>query len=410
MRDAEFEIVLFGATSYVGRLVCAYLREHARDEPGRPLRWAIAGRSEPKLRAVRDAVGAASGELALLTADALDPPSLSAICRRAQVVLSTVGPYARLGTPLVEACVEAGADYGDLSGEVHWIRRMQTAFEQRARASGARIVHACGFDSIPSDLGVSFLQEHVHQRTGAYARRVKMRVERMRGGISGGTLASAMNVLEEAAGSPALRQELDDPYSICPPHPRPVSQPRIDGARYDPDFDAWVAPFVMAAVNTRVVLRSNALAGYPYGESFQYDEGLLTGTGAVGRLAALAITGATAGFAFAGSHAAARAAIARLLPKPGRGPSAAARERGYYRIAFLATTADGSSHRARVTGDRDPGYGSTARMFGQAGLSLARDVPRDMPGGFWTPATIFPRLLERLRRHAGMTFDLEASG
>jgi short subunit dehydrogenase-like uncharacterized protein len=405
MRDTEFEIVLFGAASYVGRLACAYLHGHGRDDPARPLRWAIAGRSEAKLLAVRDALGAGPGEPAIVTADALDSPAVSALAARAQVVLSTVGPYARFGTPLVEACVEAGADYCDLSGEVQWIRRMQTAFEQRARASGARIVHGCGFDAIPSDLGVRFLQQRVHERTGRYARRVKMRVESMRGGISGGTLASVMNLLEEAERNPSLRRELDDPYSLCPPHPRPVSQPKIDRARFDPDFEAWVAPFVMAAVNTRIVLRSNALAGYPYGEAFQYDEALLTGGGARGRLAALAITGATAGFAFAGAHAAARATLARLLPKPGRGPSAAVRARGHYRLAFLAITDDGTPHRARVTGDGDPGYGSTAAMFGQAGLCLARDV-ETVPGGFWTPATIFPdSLIERLRRHAGMTFE-----
>jgi short subunit dehydrogenase-like uncharacterized protein len=408
MTDAELDVVVFGATSFVGKLVCEYLTVRAGSGDG-ALRWAMAGRSREKLEALRRSLPPSVSELTALVADAADEASLAAMCARTRVVLSTVGPYALYGEPLVRVCAETGTDYCDLTGEVQWISRMLARYERRAQDSGARIVHCCGFDSIPSDLGVWFLQQSAQAQFGEAATRVKMRVERARGGVSGGTIASMLNLMEEAAGDRRLRLELDDPYSLCPPDDaRRVAQRSRKTAAYDPDFEAWAAPFVMAAINTRVVLRSNALAGYPYGDAFQYDEALLTGSGIKGRAAAVAVAAGSAGFMLGAALAPTRWAMKRVLPKPGQGPGAVARERGGYDLRFLGFTPGGSRLRTRVTGDRDPGYGSTAKMFAEAGACLARDIQSDKPGGFWTPATIFgDRLIARLRNHAGMTFDMD---
>jgi short subunit dehydrogenase-like uncharacterized protein len=325
-------------------------------------------------------------------------------------VISTVGPYALYGEPMVRACVEAGTDYCDLAGEVQWIRRMIGHYERPARASGARIVHCCGFDSIPSDLGVYFLQREALRRLGQPCSRVKMRVRAMRGGFSGGTAASLLNVIKEAAADPALRRELADPYSLCPPDLRPGGrQPGVSGAEFDRDFDAWVAPFLMSAINTRVVHRSNALLQQAYGRDFTYDEAVLAGTGLKGRVTATTMAAGLAAFTVAGALPPTRWALERfILPAPGEGPSPAAQERGFFDLRFCGTTADGRTLRARLTGDRDPGYGSTAKMLGQAGACLALDVSRsDKPGGFWTPATIFgERLIERLQAHSGLVFEI----
>jgi short subunit dehydrogenase-like uncharacterized protein len=325
-------------------------------------------------------------------------------------VISTVGPYALYGEPLVKACAETGTDYCDLTGEVQWIRRMIHGYEKTARKSGARIVHCCGFDSIPSDLGVHFLQQQAMERFGEPCTRIKMRVKAMRGGFSGGTVASMMNVFKEASANPALRKELANPYSICPEGYAPeVRQPNVTSAQFDPDFDAWVAPFVMSAINTRIVQRSNALSKQAYGADFAYDEAVLTGRGLKGRLAATGMTAGLAGFMVAGAIRPARWALERfVLPGPGEGPSAEAQKSGFFDLRFVGKTADGRSIRTRVTGDRDPGYGSTAKMLGQAGACLAQDLGNTgVKGGFWTPATIFgDRLIARLIKHSGLTFEV----
>ena len=276
MKPPPLHLTLFGATSFVGQILTRYLFE----QYGRSgaLRLAIAGRSEPKLVALRDSLGQRAAKLPILVADADDSDALRAMCTGTRVVVSTVGPYALHGEPLVRICAETGTDYCDLTGEVQWIRRMIERYEARARESGARIVHCCGFDSIPSDMGVFFLQQLAMQRFAQPCTRVKMRVKAMRGGMSGGTSASLLNVVKEAAADPALRRELADPYSLCPPSDtRPARQPAVSLARYDDDFHTWIAPFVMAAINTRIVHRSNALSEHVYGSAFRYDEAMLTG-------------------------------------------------------------------------------------------------------------------------------------
>ena len=412
MKTPTFDLIVFGATSFVGRILSRYLLE--RHGVNGSLRWALAARSEARLSELRTTLGAQASDLALVVADAADEASLRAMCARTRVVVSTVGPYALHGEPLVKVCAQTGTDYCDLTGEVQWIRRMIDRYEASARKSGARIVHCCGFDSIPSDLGVHFLQRGAIGRFGVPCTRVKMRVKAMRGGISGGTAASLMNVVEEAAGDPALRRELSDPFSLCPPGPaRGVRQPSVSFAGYDDDFGAWIAPFVMAGINTRVVHRSNALSGYAYGQGLRYDEAVIAGRGVAGGLAATGISAAMAGFMLTAAIGPSRWALRRfVLPAQGEGPSPQAQLRGFFDLRFLGRTDDGRTLRAKVTGDRDPGYGSTAKMLGEAAACLAQDLDhKDKPGGFWTPATAFgDRLIERLQAHAGVRFELVAPG
>ncbi|HVN42986.1 MAG TPA: saccharopine dehydrogenase NADP-binding domain-containing protein, partial [Steroidobacteraceae bacterium] len=366
MKSTPHQVVVFGATSFVGQLLTRYLFEEFGAGDG--LNWAIAGRSAPKLAGLRDSLGPAARGLEIILADAAAEAALGRMCARAAVVVSTVGPYALYGSPLVKVCAQSGTDYCDLTGEPHWIARMLRAHEGTARRSGARIVHCCGFDSIPSDLGVQFLQEHARRRFGQPCTRVKMRVRHMSGGFSGGTIASGLNAIKEAAGDPVLRRELADPYLLCPSgYANAARQPEVRFAEYDPDFGAWVAPFMMGAINTRIVQRTNALLDRAYGADFRYDEATLAGRGLSGRLTATALAAGMAGFAAAGALGPIRSALESfVLPKPGEGPSAEQQARGRYDLRLLGVTADGQRLRARVTGDRDPGYGSTSKMLGQA--------------------------------------------
>ncbi|MDH3373106.1 MAG: saccharopine dehydrogenase NADP-binding domain-containing protein [Gammaproteobacteria bacterium] len=402
----KHEIVVFGATSFVGQILCRHLAE--RFGAGE-LDWAMAGRSPEKLDDLRATLAAAHQDVPLIVADAADEAALRELASEARVVMSTVGPYAVYGEPLVKVCAESGTDYCDLTGEVQWMRRMIERYEKTAAATGARIVHCCGFDSIPSDLGVFFLQQQAFERFGSHCERVKMRVRAMRGGASGGTVASMMNIAKELAADPALRREMANPYSLCPPdHPAKARQPNVVFAERDEDFDAWVAPFVMGSVNTRVVHRSNVLAGCAYGNNFRYDEAVLTGRGIGGYVAAMGVASAVGSFMLGAGIAPARWVLEKFVPAPGEGPSPEAQEKGFFDLRFVGRTADGEKLSVRVTGDRDPGYGSTAKMLSQAGLCLARDIAKEnTAGGFWTPATIFgDRLIERLRRDAGLTFEV----
>ena len=406
----EFDIVVFGATSFVGRILCRYLLDTYGNDGSR-LRWAIAARSAARLAELKHELAGAADGLPVIVADAADENAMRSLAVRAKVVVSTVGPYALYGEPLVKACAETGTDYCDLTGEVQWIRRMIERYESAAKASGARIVHCCGFDSIPSDFGVFFLQQHARKRFGRPASRVKMRVRAMRGGFSGGTAASLLNVAKEVRANPALRKELANPYSLCVGMTggANVRQPNVSSALYDADFKGFVAPFVMAAINTRIVHRSNALSGHSYTRDFRYDEAVSTGRGLKGRLAAIGTALGLGAFMFASAIGPARALLERyVLPKPGEGPSPEAQRRGFFDLRFFGRTDEGREIRAKVTGDRDPGYGSTAKMLGEAAVCLALEVQKsELSGGFWTPSTAFgDRLLTRLVSRAGLTFEI----
>jgi short subunit dehydrogenase-like uncharacterized protein len=405
MGERTYDLVVYGATSFVGQILTRYLWQELN--LGK-VRWAIAGRSAGKLQELKASLGSEAAGLPVISADSTDENSLRSLCASARVVISTVGPYALYGEPLVKACVEAGTDYCDLTGEVQWIRRMIRRYESAAQKSGARIVHCCGFDSIPSDLGVHFLQRAAQERLGTVCKRVKMRVKVMKGGFSGGTVASILNVFKEVSADPALRKELGDPYSLYPEGKAPsMRQPDVTSATYDADFDTWLAPFLMAGINTRIVHRTNALSALAYGADFAYDEAVITGRGLKGRLAASTATVGAGAFMVASALSPTRALLERfVLPKPGEGPSPEAQRTGYFDLRFLGIAADGRKIKVKVTGDRDPGYGSTAKMLGEAAQCLAFDVDRTSGGGFYTPATLLgDKLIQRLKARAGLTFE-----
>ena len=402
MADKKFDIIVYGATSFVGQIITRYMHEQFADGS---IVWAIAGRSLSKLQQVSDAIGLSGVEI--IVADAADEGALRQMCAQTTVVMSTVGPYALYGDLLVEVCATTGTHYCDLTGEPQWIRKMQLRHEADAIKSGARIVHCCGFDSIPSDLGVHFLQSNASEQFGQTCARIDMRVVSMKGGASGGTIASMINMVKEAVSDADLRRELQDPYSLCPQnHQFTVTQPEVKIA-YDAVAGGWITPFIMAGINTRIVHRSNALSNNRYGLEFKYEEAVVTGKGSSGkRKAKVAHWGVNAlmfGLAVPPIRWLLEAAV---LPKPGEGPSEKAQLEGQFDIVFFGSTAQGETIQCRVTGDRDPGYGSTAKMLSQAAACLAKDVPDGVPGGFWTPATILgDKLIKRLEAHAGLTFE-----
>jgi short subunit dehydrogenase-like uncharacterized protein len=391
----EFDIVLFGASGFTGRLVA----EHLAQSGDRP-RWAIAGRTRGKLEGL-------GFDVPVLVADAHDRPALDALARRARVVCSTVGPYARHGSELVAACAAAGTHYCDLTGEVPWMRRMIDRHHEQARATGARIVHACGFDSIPSDLGTWALQQEFQARFGHPAARVTALFGEASGGVSGGTIASAMQTAAEAEADLEVRKLLGNPYALDPDPeaPRPPA-PDETSLSWNHRLGMFTLPFVMAQVNTRVVRRAHALAGFPWGEGFVYRELMSTPGTVRGAVMALAIAGALGGLSFALKRRRLRELLARRAPRPGEGPSRERRANGYWLVRMIGEAgANGSTDVLiyRVAHRADPGYGSTAKMLGEAALCLAHD-PLTSPGGVTTPSVAMGgALLARLRR-VGLTF------
>jgi short subunit dehydrogenase-like uncharacterized protein len=409
MSNHRFDVIVFGATSFAGQILCDYLfLRHGADGD---VKWAMAGRSKRKLESVRASLGDGASGLELITADAADKDALREMCRQTRVVISTVGPYALYGSPLVRVCVDTGADYVDLTGETHWIHRMLQAHEAEAKKSGARIVHCCGFDSIPSDLGVYFLQKTALEKFGEPATQIRMQVARIKGAASGGTVASIVNIAREMAKDPTLRKTLANPYSLVSNGKARARQPNITTPQRDPETGAWLGPFVMAAINTRIVHRSNALSGYAYGVDFLYDESMRMGRGLKGSLAATALTSGLGAFMLGAVLPPTRWLMENtFLPKPGEGPSPEEQRKGMYDLRFYGTTASGEKLKTRVTGDRDPGYGSTAKILGEAGVCLAQDIDKaQVGGGFWTPATALgDSLLARLEQHAGLTFEIDS--
>jgi len=412
MKKTTYDIIIFGATSFVGQILCRYLLQEfgTSTHPGaRELRWAIAGRSHEKLATLRTQLGDKALALNIIVTDAKDKVALTDMCNQTKVMVSTVGPYALFGEPLVRACVETGTDYCDLTGEAQWMRRMIATYETTAINSGARIVHACGFDSIPSDMGVWFLQSQSMLHYGEGCTTIKMRVKAMRGAASGGTVASLLNVVREASKDANLRRELKNPYSLlvgqhAHSSTAKVKQRNVTSAAFDTDFKAWTAPFIMAAINVRVVLRSHALNQAT--AALKYDEAIVTGRGVAGYSRALAITAGLGGLLVGAALPPTRWLLEKfILPAPGEGPSHEAQEKGFFDLRFMGTTADGRELRVKLTGDRDPGYGSTAKMLGEAAATLALDC--EVAGGFWTPATALGAALHaRLEKHAGLRFSL----
>ena len=389
--SSKFDIVVYGATGFTGQLVCEYLAAHYKGDRG--LKWAMAGRSLDKLKSVRDAIGAPA-DTPLIPADSGDVGSLEAMVEQTRSVLTTVGPYQWYGNELIAACAASGTDYLDLCGEPVWMRQMIDKHETEAKASGARILFSCGFDSVPFELGAFFVQEEAKRAFGAPAARVKGRVRDMRGTFSGGTAASGRATFEAVSKDLSLVAILNDHFALTPGF-KGVKQPKGNKPVYEEDMQSWTAPFTMALINTRNIHRSNMLMGFPYGQDFVYDEMVLTGPGEQGETNAKKVMAMNS--EKTGPNA----------RKPGEGPSREEQENGLYDLLYVAVASDGREVRISVKGDRDPGYGSTSKIISECAICLVRDTP-DVPAGFWTPgAAMQHRLIKRLGDHAGLTFAVE---
>ena len=396
MASRDYDLVLLGATGFTGALVAAYLAKRRPD-----MKWALVGRNREKLERVAAGLGA---PVSVVVADALDPTAMADVARRTRVVCTTVGPYAKYGAEVVAACAAAGTHYCDLTGEVAFMRRMIDAHHATAQRTGARIVHTCGFDSIPSDLGTWAVQRAFAERFGGPASRVTALFGETSGGFSGGTVASALEMAREAGADRALRKLLANPYALDPdPSARRPPAPDVRSISWNKALGVFELPFVMADVNTRVVRRSHALAGLPWGDDFVYREVMSTPGSPRGLGLAVGITAGMAGIAFALKRSALREQLAKRAPKPGEGPSEAARTRGHWRARFLAER--GADRLVYVAGDRagDPGYASTAKMLGESALCLAFDV-LDSPAGVTTPSVAMGSALLARLRAAGLEF------
>ncbi|WP_296402148.1 saccharopine dehydrogenase NADP-binding domain-containing protein [Psychrobacter sp.] len=417
--ERKYGIVLFGATSFVGQLVAAYLhtflngdlKEAKQKNNSESLSWAIAGRNENKLNQLKKDLG--NLELSIIIADIEDADSLQNLAAQAQVIISTVGPYLKYGEPLIKACAETGTDYVDLTGEAIFIKDMLDKYQQSAKESGARIINSCGFDSLPSDLGVLFTQQCAQKKYDEYCDTINMRVKAAKGGLSGGTVSSMATIFEEIGKNKSLRKQLSNPYLLNDDKNRPdVRQDNVVMPQWDEKNQRWVAPFIMASINTRIVHRSNQLRDYEYGHDFKYDEAIWLPAGLKGRILSYGMTMGIAGFAATMMFKPTRDLLNdHVLPKPGDGPAKKERDNGYFDLRFFGKTKNKHQVLTKVTGDKDPGYGSTCQMLAQSALCLLLDISKDdIAGGFWTPAAAMGEpLITRLEQYAGINFvDLSA--
>jgi short subunit dehydrogenase-like uncharacterized protein len=407
----DFDIVLYGATGFAGKLTAEYLARAAGDA-----RIALAGRSQDKLLAVRDSLGPTAQDWPLISADASQPSTLNALAAQTSVVVSTVGPYTRYGMPLVAACAAAGTDYADLTGETMFIRDSIDAHHKQAVDAGARIVHSCGFDSVPSDLTVYALYRKAAEDGAGALGETTMVVRSFAGGVSGGTLASMTEVMRTASADPDARRQMNDPYTLTPDRaaePDLGAQPDAQwrrGAEIAPELAGyWTSAFVMATANTRIVRRSNALLDYAYGRDLKYAEVMSVGRSIAAPVAAALGAGANNAVLALGSRffdRLPRKAVERVLPKPGTGPSERARERGHYTIETYTTTTTGARYVARMSQRGDPGYKATSVLLGECGLALAfdREVLSDLHGVLTPAAAMGDALLTRLPA-AGVTLE-----
>ncbi|MEH6551710.1 MAG: saccharopine dehydrogenase NADP-binding domain-containing protein [Pseudomonadales bacterium] len=391
MKDKrEFDIIVYGASGFTGQLIAEYLaQQHGKSDE---FRWALAGRNADKI-AKMIAEENLPADLTIISVDSADDVALRAMTERTAVVITAVGPYQLYGSGLVAACVDTGTDYVDLCGEPNWMREMIEQHQAGAQASGARIVFSCGFDSIPFDMGVYYLQGLAREKTGGPVRHVKGRVRGMKGHASGGTVASMKATMAAAAKDPKVQEQLRNPFGLVPDFQGP-QQPESFKPYYDEAAESWAAPFVMATINIPNVHRSNALLDHAFGKDFTYSEMLLTGPGEKGE-------------AIANALAKPSLSTGSEDIQPGDGPSREEQEAGFYDLLFIGETDSGEEIRASVFGNRDPGYGSTSRMIAESALTLALDDVQ-APGGIWTPAAVMgDKLLKRLSDNAGLVFKPE---
>jgi len=402
-QSREFDIIIWGASGFTGRLVAEYLFKQYGTSGN--LKWAMAGRNQQKLETVRATI--ADKSVPIVVADSSDETSIKQMVLRTKVICTTVGPYAIYGSKLVAACVENKAHYCDLAGEVQWMRQMIDKHQQTAQANGVKIVHSCGFDSIPSDMGVYFIQREAKVQKGQRAKKISMRVAAMKGGLSGGTYASLSKVIEQAQKDKTIYKVLTNPYGLNPTDQQEgEDRPDLMSVVFDKTSQSYVGPFIMAGINTKVVRRSNALSNYSYGKDFRYDEATLNGKGFKGKikgiLAAIPLI-----FMTAKPKSVLKSIANKLLPKPGEGPNQEQRENGFFNLRFYVTLEDGSSAMGKVTGDKDPGYGSTSKMLAESAVCLAVDELPKITGVLTPSVAMGDALLQRLKKSSGLTFSFK---
>jgi short subunit dehydrogenase-like uncharacterized protein len=409
----EFDIILYGATGFVGKLTAEYLARAAGDA-----RIALAGRSTERLEAVRKTLGAAAQSWELITADATSPSTLDEMAARTRVVITTVGPYTQYGLPVVAACAAAGTDYADLTGEAMFVRDSIDQYHKQAADTGARIVHACGFDSVPSDLSVYALYRAARDEGSGELTDTNFVVRSFKGGASGGTIASVLEVLRTASSDPDARRQMADPYTLSTDRgaePDVGAQPDLPlrrGRQLAPELDGlWTASFLMAPYNTRIVRRSNALLDWAYGRQFRYTETMSVGSSPIAPVTSAVMTGfgnAMFGLGSRFFHRVPRGLVERVLPKPGSGPSEKTRERGFYKVEAYTTTTSGARYVARMEQRGDPGYKATSVLLGECALALAKDRDKlsDLHGVLTPAAAMGDALLSRLPA-AGVSLQMD---
>ncbi len=406
----QHDVVLFGATSFVGRLCAQYLARAAPPD----VRIALAGRSRQRLDELHASLGGPAADWPLLVADANDASAVSELAGSTRVLASTVGPYRSYGMPVLEACARAGTHYADLAGEVLFMREAIDRFDDIATDSGARIVHTCGFDSIPSDLGVLALHDAVTAADDGQLQDTVLVVRAMKGGPSGGTIASLKDTVDKARSDRRLARLLADPYALSPDRqaePDLGAEGDMRGIQHDQQLGMWTGPFIMGTINTRVVRRSNALQGHAYGPQFRYREVMGFSAGPLGALQAGAVAGGVGALAIGLTVAPTRAVLDRLLPSPGDGPSERQRDNGFFRIDIHTSTSSGAHYRCRVAAQGDPGYKATAVMFSESSLCLALDGGQlPVRAGVLTPATAMGDVLAKRLQLAGQTFEVQRVG
>jgi len=394
----EFDIIIWGATGFTGRLVAEYI---FKNYSSGKLNWAIAGRDKKKLINVRDKI--ADENIPLIIADSFDEVSLTKMTQRTKVICSTVGPYSKYGSLLVKSCIKTNTHYCDLAGEAQWIRKIVDTYHQEAKNKKIRIVNSCGFDSIPSDIGVYFIYKNLPD-VNIKLDKISMRVSGFKGSLSGGTYASMNNIITEASKDRLIGKILTNPYGLNPEGQRSGPDKRdLNKVKYDEDSKSWIAPFMMAGINTKIVRRSNALSNYSYGKNFTYDESVMTGDGFRGRIRAI-ISVLPLIFLSAKPGSLLKRIFNFFTPKPGQGPNKNERENGYYSMRFYIRYNDKSRALVRVTGDRDPGYGSTSKMLAESAICLSKDSLKDTYGVITPSIAMGDQILDRLQAKAGLTF------
>ena len=394
----DFDIIIWGATGFTGRLVAEYIFKNYSSEK---LNWAIAGRDKKKLINVRDEI--ADKNIPIIIADSFDEMSLTKMTQKTKVICSTVGPYSKYGSLLVKSCIKTNTHYCDLAGEAQWIRKIIDTYHQEAKNKKIRIVNSCGFDSIPSDMGVYFIHKNLPD-VNIKLDNISMRLSGFKGSLSGGTYASMNNIITEASKDSLIRKILTNPYGLNPEGQRSGPDKRdLNKVKYDEDSKSWIAPFMMAGINTKIVRRSNALSNYSYGKNFTYDESVMTGDGFKGRIKAI-ISVLPLIFLSAKPGSLLKRIFNYFTPKPGQGPNENERENGYYSMRFYIRYNDKSRALVRVTGDRDPGYGSTSKMLAESAICLSKDSLKDTYGIITPSIAMGDQILDRLQAKAGLTF------